>query len=192
LAFSILKVIQNPTAVPKILLAAVVLIAVGILSKKGDGFIKLARTVATIVIVLLIGSIIFPQTAEKISDSMVPSIDSAMAKTVSAVVDKSDSAIITPSRPDHFLKKVVLKGEDELSDQVDVSGIPAFWDVWFYAQDKQNTFVEAADKDQLFSLDGESMGITRGPWSFYGPAGDTVSVLFLPKGTEPPRTPPSK
>lgn len=190
LAFSILKVSQNPTAVPKILLAAVVLIAVGILSKKGEGFIKLARTVATIVIILLVGSIIFPQTAEKISDSALPSIDSAMAKTVSGVSDKSVAT--TPSRPNHFLKKVVLRGEDELSDPIDVSGIPAFWDVWFYAPNPQNTFIDAADKDQLFSLDGESMGISRGPWSFYGPIGDTVSALFLPKGTEPPRTPPTK
>lgn len=185
LCFAIIPVSNYPKAVPIALLGVMILAFWSFKTQGGKGFEKISKALSIIVIIV---SLIYFWKPE-IPKAFVGMTNKAGDQLATAM---SDSTTATPSTPDHFLKKVALKGEDELSDPIDASDIPAFWDFWFYAPNPQNTFVEAADKDQLFSLDGESMGITKGPWRFYGPAGDTVSALFLPEGTEPPRTPPTK
>lgn len=63
LCMSIIPLKNNPTLVPIILLAALIIVIVGAISKKGDGFKKLAGTLATIMIVGVVLSFFFPKTS---------------------------------------------------------------------------------------------------------------------------------
>lgn len=83
---------------------------------------------------------------------------------------------------------MVLRGEEILSDPIDAFWVPAGWSYYFYGP--KTAEVELSD-GRIFSI-MEKIGKDAGPWSFYGPEGESITVLFLPKGVAPPAIPPTE
>ncbi len=96
--------------------------------------------------------------------------------------DNKSTFTTAQAAPQPTIKRVVLKGNGQWSEPIDNSGVPSGWKRYAYAP--KGTKIRFSDgttgpADSSYAISGENL-------FFSGNADDTVKVLFLPRGINPP------
>ncbi|MFA6354689.1 MAG: hypothetical protein WCX12_03350 [Candidatus Paceibacterota bacterium] len=178
LSLSIIPIYNNPKLVPIILLAVLVIVTVNLILGVGNWFKKFARFSSVAVVIILILSLVFPQTTNSL---LKIEVDKGIAETVDTMRNSSITST-AQAAPIPKIKKVVAKA-NQWSDKVTNDDVPANWERWIYSSEK--TLIRFSDGTIGPALG--SYGVRPGAVDFMCPTGeDTVTVLFLQKGIAPP------